>query len=217
MLCLLPEPWQMVPPKPDSRAPPRPTESELGRRDRDIHLWLSMAWILMGDQEEGASVWPLAPLEPPPSQRPTGFLFWVAHNPLSLGCIILPSGNCKEGIIWHANLSKPRDQDHRSLGFERNSCYHGNCSPHLISRTTGHNGEPGRESRVWVGGAWLRFISEMGRDEERMKNAAFGEQPLPSRELRAPQSHLLLGVECLYNWPLNNMGLNYMGPRIREF
>lgn len=44
-----------------------------------------------------------------------------------------------------------------------------------------------------------------------MKNAAFGAQPWLSREQRVSQSHLLPGVECLYNRPLKNMGLNYMG------
>lgn len=55
---------------------PRPTESELGRRDRDICPWHSMVWILMGDQGDGArGSGLLTPLPTPPSRSPTGFYF----------------------------------------------------------------------------------------------------------------------------------------------
>ena len=82
----------------------------------------------------------------------------------ALWCPILPSGRCREGIIWQGSLSKPCGQDQRAFAF-KGTRYHGNCSPYLISRNAGWHVCRGGEgnSELWVWGSSAKLPK---KDEE---------------------------------------------------
>lgn len=134
-----------------------------------------MVWILMGDQEDAVSKRPVslacwAHLEPYPCYT-SGFIYFFFFTILcALWCPILPSGRCREGIIWQGSLSKPCGQDQRAFAF-KGTRYHGNCSPYLISRNAGWHVCRGGEgnSELWVWGSSAKLPK---KDEEagRKKN-----------------------------------------------
>lgn len=95
-----------------------PIQDLLNRNSRG-GTWMSIScrqWSesLWGDQDDGAC------------KRPVSLACWAHLEKLNREFLmilyawwypILPSGSCKEGRVWHGNLSKPWGQVHRSLCF----------------------------------------------------------------------------------------------------
>ena len=155
---------------------PHPRPTELGCPP------LAMVWILTGDQEDAVSKRPVslacwAFLESYPSCYALGIFFFFFTILYALWCPILPSGRCREGIIWHGSLSKPCGQDQRAFAF-KGTRYHGNCSPHLISRNAGWHVCRGGEgnSELWVWGSSAKLPKKGG--EAGRKKDVWGELEL---------------------------------------
>lgn len=127
----------------------------------------------------------------PPSSCSLGIVAELLAIPCAWWCLLLAPGSCREGALWRGRLSKPSGQAHRSLGFGRNSCYHDNCGPRLISRGTGPHV---CRARAGSGKLWMCSSSaevhrrDRGRQEE-CSLWGTGIAPRQRRGLRGPQSH----------------------------